>query len=92
MSRRNQAEDDPIYNRLGVLRAERGISRQELADAVGVHYQTIGYLERGAWHPSLGLALKIARFFDLPVEAVFCDRPFEPMSTRLYGARNEEKT
>lgn len=91
MSRRNQAESDPIYNRLGVLRAERGISRQILADAVGVHYQTIGYLERGAWHPSLGLAIKIARFFELPVEAIFSDQPFEPMSTRLYGGRTEKK-
>ncbi len=91
MSRHNQAEGDPIYNRLGVLRAERGVSRQSLAEAVGVHYQTIGYLERGAWHPSLGLALKIARFFDLPIEAIFSDHPFEPMSTRIYGTRNEEK-
>jgi DNA-binding XRE family transcriptional regulator len=91
MPRRNQAEEDPIFNRIGVLRAERGVSRQALAEAVGVHYQTIGYLERGAWHPSLGLALKIAKFFNLPMDAIFSDRPFEPMSNRLYGERNEEK-
>jgi DNA-binding XRE family transcriptional regulator len=36
-----------IYNRIAMLRAERGISRRELADALSVHYQTIGYLERG---------------------------------------------
>jgi DNA-binding XRE family transcriptional regulator len=36
-----------IYNRIAMLRAERGISRRELADALGMHYQTIGYLEHG---------------------------------------------
>ncbi len=38
---------EAIYNRIAMLRAERGISRRELADALGVHYQTVGYLERG---------------------------------------------
>lgn len=36
-----------LYNRIAVLRAEREISRQELADAMDVNYQTIGFLERG---------------------------------------------
>ena len=49
-----------IHNRLNVLRAERGISRKDLADAVGVNFQTIGYIERGDYSPSLELALKIA--------------------------------
>lgn len=71
--------DEPIYNRLAVLRAERGLSRRQLADAVRVHYQTIGYLERGEYSPSLALAFRIARFFDLPLEAVFSDRPFPPV-------------
>jgi putative transcriptional regulator len=35
-----------VYNRITMLRAERGVSRRQLADALGVHYQTIGYLER----------------------------------------------
>ena len=52
-----------IYNRLSVLRAERGLSRQELADAVGVNYQTIGYLERGDYNPSLELAFKLSDYF-----------------------------
>ena len=51
-----RADTMPIRNRLPVLRAERGLSRQELADAVGVNYQTIGYLERGDYNPSLDLA------------------------------------
>jgi DNA-binding XRE family transcriptional regulator len=74
-----------IHNRLAVLRAERNLSRQDLADAVDVHYQTIGYLERGEYHPSLELALSIAEFFGLPVEAIFSFQPFQPMSDKIYG-------
>ena len=40
-----------LYNRIAVLRAERGMSRQELADSIGVNYQTLGYLERGDYNP-----------------------------------------
>ena len=42
-----------LHNRIAVLRAERGITRRQLAEAVGVHYQTVGYLERGEYSPSL---------------------------------------
>ena len=65
-----------IHNRIAMLRAERGISRRELADALGVHYQTIGYLERGEYSPSLQLALQIAEYFDVSVEIVFSLQPF----------------
>lgn len=65
-----------IYNRIAVLRTERGISRRQLAEALGVHYQTIGYLERGEYSPSLYLALRIAEFFEVAVEVVFSTRPF----------------
>lgn len=71
------AVGDPIYNRIAVLRAERGISRRELAEALGVHYQTIGYLERGEYSPSLHLALRIAEYFGVSVEVVFSTRPFQ---------------
>ncbi|MEE6260286.1 helix-turn-helix transcriptional regulator [Plantactinospora sonchi] len=67
---------EAIYNRIAVLRAERGISRRDLADALGVHYQTVGYLERGEYNPSLHLALRIARFFEVSVEVVFSTEPF----------------
>ena len=67
---------DQVHNRIAMLRAERGISRRELAEAVGVHYQTIGYLERGEYSPSLHLALKIAEYFEVPVEVVFSTTPF----------------
>jgi putative transcriptional regulator len=46
--------------------------------------QTIGYLERGEYNPSLELALRIAEHFGLPVEAIFSRAPFVPMSQQLY--------
>jgi DNA-binding XRE family transcriptional regulator len=45
-----------------------------------VHYQTVGYLERGEYSPSLHLALRIAEFFGVPVEVVFSARPFPTIS------------
>jgi putative transcriptional regulator len=74
-----------LYNRIAVLRAERGISRQDLADAVGVNYQTIGFLERGNYGPSLKLAFVIAAYFKLPIEAIFSTEPLKPLSAQLYG-------
>lgn len=74
---------DKIHNRIGLLRAERNLSRKALADAIGVNYQTIGYLERGDYNPSLDLALKIADFFGLPVEMIFSRTPFTPLSAQI---------
>ena len=86
MGRRARDPAEPeTYNRLAVLRAERKLSRQELAVAVGVHPQTVGYLERGEYAPSLVLALRIARFFELPVEAAFSLDPMPALSAALYG-------
>ena len=85
MGRQPRSEADKVYDRIGVLRADRGVSRKELAEAVGVHPQTIGYVERGEYSPSLALALRIARFFDLPVEAVFSLDPLPHLSHELYG-------
>jgi putative transcriptional regulator len=74
-----------LYNRIAVLRAERGISRQDLADAMDVNYQTIGFLERGDYSPSLKLALSLGEYFALPVEAIFSKQPFKPLSEQVYG-------
>ena len=73
-----------LHNRIAVLRAERGISRQQLADLVGVNYQTIGFLERGEYGPSLK-PIQIAEYFGLPVEAIFSTEPFKPLSEQVYG-------
>jgi putative transcriptional regulator len=74
-----------IYNRLTVLRAERNLSRQDLANAVGINFQTIGYLERGDYNPSLELAFKLSEFFHLPIEAIFSRTPFKPLSESVYN-------
>ncbi len=74
-----------LHNRIAVLRAEHGISRQQLADAVGVNYQTIGYLERGDYNPSLELAFRLSEVFGVPIEAIFSRQPLRPMSEELYG-------
>ncbi len=71
-----------VYNRIAMLRAERSISRRQLADALGVHYQTIGYLERGEYSPSLYLALRIADFFEVNVEVLFSTKPFPRLGER----------
>jgi putative transcriptional regulator len=76
---------EAVHNRIALLRAEQGVSRRALADALGVHYQTVGYLERGEYNPSLHLALRIAEFFDVPVELIFSLEPFP----RVADARAE---
>ena len=72
-------EAPSFHTRLRLIRTERGVSRKELAAAVGVHYQTIGYIERGEYSPSLDLALKLARHFELPVEVFFLLEPVPPL-------------
>jgi putative transcriptional regulator len=84
MGRPAQRIEPVLHNRLAVLRTERVLSRQALAEALAVNYQTVGYLERGEYNPSLDLALRAAEYFGLPVEAIFSRRPFTPMSEQLY--------
>ena len=84
---RAPTERELVFNRLPLLRANRGLSRTELAEALGIHYQTVGYIERGEYSPSLHLALRIARFFDLPVEAVFATEPFGPLGADALTTR-----
>ena len=74
----------PIYHRIGVLRAERGMSRAQLAGLIDVNPQTVGALERGDHYPSLDLAFRISWVFELPVEAIFSRTEFGPLSTELY--------
>jgi DNA-binding XRE family transcriptional regulator len=71
MGRKSKAEEERVANRIEELRTQAGLSRQELADQVGVHYQTIGYIERGEYSPSLVLALRIASVLGASVEEIF---------------------
>ena len=80
ISTRLQSEQARIYNRLAVLRAERGLTRQALAEAVGVNHQTIGFLERGDYNPSLGLAFALSEYFEVPIEVIFSTKPFQPLT------------
>ena len=80
-----------MHNRIAVLRAERGLSRAALADALDINFQTVGYLERGDFNPSLDLAFKISEYFGLPIEAIFSRKPFRPMSEEIYGKRNSSR-
>ena len=74
-----------IYNRIALFRAEAGMSRKALADKVGVNPQTIGFLERGDYNPSLELALKVAEVFKVPVQLLFSFRPFPSVAETLLG-------
>ena len=60
-----------MKNRIRVERAEVRMTQQQLADAVGVSRQTVNAVETGKFVPSTLLALKIARTFRNPVEAIF---------------------
>lgn len=71
MSRKPKDEEGLVGNQIEVIRTKAGLTRQELADEVGVHYQTIGYIERGEYSPSLVLALRIAEALEKKVENLF---------------------
>ena len=67
--------EDPVYNRIEAARLAKGLTRQQLADKVGVHYQTIGYIEREEYSPSLVLALRISKVLDQEVSDLFSLSP-----------------
>ncbi len=71
MGRKPKSDEDRVANRVEDFRTHAYLSRQELADQVGVHYQTIGYIERGEYSPSLVLALRIASVLGASVEDIF---------------------
>ncbi|RLD29439.1 MAG: transcriptional regulator [Bacteroidetes bacterium] len=82
-------ESRNIYNRIAVLRKEKLLTRKELADKIGVNFQTIGYLEREEYNPSLDLAFRIGKVFDLPIDIIFSTEPLKPLSQLLNN--NKEK-
>ncbi len=78
-----------LYNRIAVIRKEKNVSRQELADAIGVNFQTIGYLEREEYNPSLDLAFKISEYFRLPIELIFSPQPLKPLMQEIMELKNK---
>lgn len=73
---RKPKEETPVFNRLEEVREARGLSRTELAYGADVHYQTIGYIERGEYSPSLSLALTLAKILRTDVQEIFSLQPF----------------
>ncbi len=70
-----------MKNRLEELRKQRAIRQEDLAQALGVSRQTVISLEKGKYNPSLALAFKLARYFGLPIEAIFDDSDEYPDAT-----------
>ena len=62
-----------MINHLEELRKQRGIRQEDLAQALGVSRQTVISLEKGKYNPSLALAFKLARYFNLSIEDIFDD-------------------
>ena len=60
-----------MKNRIEAIRKERGVRQEELAKSMGVSRQTISSLENGRYNPSITLAYKIAKYFDMTIEEVF---------------------
>jgi putative transcriptional regulator len=64
-------KEQSVKNRLEELRKQRGIKQEDLANALEVSRQTIGSLENGRYNPSIMLAFKIARYFQMNIEEIF---------------------
>lgn len=62
-----------MINHLEELRKQRGIRQEDLAQALGVSRQTVISLEKGKYNPSLSLAFKLSRYFNLSIEDIFDD-------------------
>lgn len=71
-------DDATLYNRLKAMRARRGLTQADLAEAVGVSRKTINTVENRVFIPSTILALKLARALDCPVSELFALDPFGP--------------
>jgi putative transcriptional regulator len=72
-----------VHNRIALFRAERGLTRKALAEAVDVNPQTIGFLERGDYSPSVELALRLAQVLGARVELLFSLDPFPALADQL---------
>ncbi len=80
-----------FHNRLKLLRTERSVSRQTLADAVGIHVQTVGYIERRQYNLSLELAFKLAAFFDLSLDSVFSTELLDHLSNEQLKVKQSRR-
>lgn len=86
----NQMKNRKIFNRIAILRKDQGISRKELAEAVGVNFQTVGYLEREEYNPSLDLAFRFSEYFNLPIDTVFSTKPMKSIGKMLLEKETDQ--
>ncbi len=66
-----------FHNRLTMLRVERGLSRKELAEMTDIHPQTIGYIERQQFNPTIELSLRLSKVLGVGLDAIFSSDPFD---------------
>lgn len=71
------------YNRVAALRRVEGLSRTQMAKALGVNQDTLAHIEREEREPGVLLAWRIARHFELPLELVFSDKPLPTLAQIL---------
>ena len=79
-----------VHNRIALFRTERGLTRKALAEAVDVNPQTIGFLERGDYSPSVELALRLAQVLGARVEMLFALDPFPPLADQIGASTPSE--
>ena len=77
-----------IYNRIAMLRAERGISRRELTDALGVHYQTVATWSTASTVRACTSRCESPRHFEVPAEVIFSTEPFPRLDRAVPPARH----
>ncbi len=80
----------PLYNCLKDFRAKRGLNQYEMGQIVGVSRQTISQIERGDYSPSVTLALKIAKVFEVPVEQIFEYKEETDVQEQQFAERDKE--
>ena len=71
-----------FYNRLKMLRVERNLSRIQLAELADIHPQTIGYIERQQFNPTIELALRLSMVLGVGLDAIFSTEPFSLLDNR----------
>ena len=71
-----------FYNRLKMLRVERNLSRIQLAELADIHPQTIGYIERQQFNPTIERALRLSMVLGVGLDAIFSTEPFSLLDNR----------
>ncbi len=72
-----------FHNRLKMLRVERNLSRKQLAEMTGIHPQTIGYIERQQFNPTIELALRLSNALDVGLDAIFSAQEFQLIDNKV---------